>query len=437
MSSQINRRTFVKQGAIAAAGLTILKDGILTGQSLNNKLNIAIIGTGNRGKGNMEGVNSENIVALCDVDKNNLAEASKQFPSAKTYIDWRKCLEQKDLDAVVCSTTDHTHAFINIWAMNRGLHVYCEKPLANSVHEARMVRETYLKNKHRLATQMGTQVHASENFRRVVELIRHRAIGTVEKVSLWSSRIPEGGSYLPQAGPVPDHLDWDLWIGPSLMHPYNPDYFGNCLSWNRFWDFGSGQIGDLGSHVIDMAYWALDLRFPTSCQAKGSPLSSDTCPQWLVADWEHPATSSRPAVTVKWYDGGKKPGMPSKIFNRDELFLGGLFTGDKGWLLAGYDFRTIMFKDDMTYYQPPKKSDLIPSSPGHHQEWINACKTGESTTCNFDYSGALIEHNLLSLVAYRFGQKIDWDAKNLKVTNHPQAEQYLYKTYRKGWTLDG
>jgi len=437
MGHNINRRTFLKQGAVAGAGLTFLKSGMAAGQSPHNKLNIAVIGIGDRGKQNLKAVSSENIVALCDVDKNNLADAAKQFPLAKTYIDWRECLEQKDIDAVVCSTTDHTHAFINIWVMNRGLHVYCEKPLANSVHEARMVRKCYQKNKHRVATQMGTQIHASENFRRVVELIRHGAIGKVKKVSLWCNRTPKGGSYLPEAGPVPDHIDWDLWIGPSPMHPYNPGYFGNCLKWNYFWDFSSGQIGDMGSHVIDMAYWALGLRFPTSCQAKGSPLSSDTCPQWLVADWEHPANDWRPAVTVHWFDGGKKPGMPSKIFNRDEMGLGGLFSGDKGWLLAGYDYRTIMFKDDMTYYQTPEKSELIPPSPGHHQEWIDACKTGKNTLCNFDYSGALIEHNLLALVSYRLGQKIAWDAKNLKATNCPAADQYIYKTYRQGWCLDG
>ena len=437
MTRHMDRRAFLKRSAIAGAGFTILKSGLLSGQSPNNKLNIAIIGVGDRGKQNIKAVSSENIVALCDVNEHNLAEAAQESPRAKTYVDWRQCLEQKDLDAVLCSTTDHTHAFINIWAMNRGLHVYCEKPLANSVHEARMVRQTYLKNKHRLATQMGTQIHASDNFRRVVELIKHGAIGTVEQAHLWCSRTPEGGLYLPQVAPVPDHIDWDLWIGPAPTHPYNPDYFGNCLNWNRFWDFGSGQIGDMGSHVMDLAYWALDLRFPSSCQAKGTPLSTDTCPQWLMADWEHPANDWRPPVDVHWYDGGKKPGMPSKMFNRDELFLGGLFIGDKGYLVADYGNRVIMSKGDMTHYRSPDQNDLIPPSPGHHQEWINACKTGSTTLCNFDYSGALIEHNLLSLVAYRAGQKLEWDADNLKIPNCPEAEQYLHKTYRPGWTLNG
>ena len=439
MNVPMKRRTFLKAGAVAGTGLVVLKSGILrAGQSPNEKLNIAIIGAGGRGGSNMNNVKSENIVALCDVNDKNLAAAAKRFPRAKTYTDWRKCLEQKNIDAVVCSTTDHTHAFINVWAMNRGMHVYCEKPLANSVHEARVVRQTYLKNKNKLATQMGTQIHASDNYRRMVELIRNGAIGTVKEARVWCSRTPDGGSYLPEGKPVPKHLDWDLWIGPSPFHPYNPGYFGRgCLSWNLFWDFGSGQIGDMGSHMIDMAYWALDLRLPTTCEAAGTPVSSDTCPQWLTAEWDHPANDWRPAVKLYWYDGGKKPGMPSKAFDRDWLFKGVLFKGDKGWLLADYGFRMLMLKGDMTHYKSPKPKQLIPPSPGHHREWLIGCKTGKPTLCNFDYSGALIENNMLALVAYRVGKKLTWDAKNLKATNCPEADKYIRKTYRKGWILNG
>jgi len=439
MSSKINRRMFLKQSATSGAGLVVLRSGILeAGRSPNEKLNIAIIGCGGRGRANTKAVQSENIVALCDVDEQALGTVAKQFPQAKTYVDWRKCLEQKDIDAVLCSTTDHTHAFINVWAMNRGLHVYCEKPLANSVHEARVVRQTYLKNKNKLATQMGTQVHASDNFRRVVELVRNGAIGKVADARVWCSRTPEGGNYLPQVEPVLEHIHWDLWIGPSSFHPYNPEYLaGGCLKWNRFWDFGSGQIGDMGSHMMDMAYWALDLRFPTTCQASGTPVHPDTCPQWLTAEWDHPANDWRGAVKVYWYDGGKKPGMPSKIFNRDEMFKGVIFTGDKGFLIADYGYRVLMLKGDMTHYKSPKPDELIPPSPGQHEEWLIACKTGKPTLCNFDYSGALIEHNLLALVAYRVGKKLDWDAENLKATNCPEADQYIQKTYREGWVLNG
>ncbi|HNY78653.1 MAG: Gfo/Idh/MocA family oxidoreductase [Sedimentisphaerales bacterium] len=438
MSTRIDRRTFLKTSAAVGAGVTILKSGILkAGSSPNEKLNIAVIGVRGRGHANLNGVKEENIVALCDVNEKNLAEAAQEFPQAKTYVDWRKCLDQKDIDAVVCSTTDHTHAFVNVWAMNRGKHVYCEKPLANSVHEAHVVRQTYLKNKGKLATQMGTQIHASDNYRRMVELVRRGAIGDVKKVHVWCSRTPEGGSYLPAAGPVPEHLHWDLWIGPAPEHPYNPGYFGGCLAWNRFWDFGSGQIGDMGSHMMDMAYWALDLRLPTTCQAEGSPLNPDTCPQWLTAEWDHPANDWRPAVKVYWYDGGKKPGMPSEAFNREKLFKGVLFQGEKGWLLCDYDFRILMPMGDLTHFDCPKTGDLIPPSPGHHQEWIIGCKTGKPPLCNFDYSGALLENNLLALVAYRLGQKLDWDAENLKATGCPEADQYIRKQYRQGWNLNG
>ena len=438
MKFQMRRRMFLKKSALAGAGLVVLKSGILrAGQSPNEKLNIAVIGVGGRGNDNMNSVKSENIVALCDVNEKTLGAAAKQFPEAKTYVDWRKCLEQKDIDAVVCSTTDHTHAFINVWAMNRGKHVYCEKPLANSVHEARVVRETYLKYKDKIATQMGTQIHASDNFRRVVELIKRGAIGSVKDCRVWCSRAPAGGEYLPEVKPVPEHIHWDLWIGPSPFHPYNPGYIGGCLSWNRFWDFGSGQIGDMGSHMMDLAYWALDLRFPTSCEAAGTPVHADTCPQWLTVTWEHPANDWRPPVTIYWYDGGKKPGMPTPVFNREELFKGLLFTGDKGWLLADYDFRIIMLKGDMTDYKPPKPEELIPPSPGHHEEWLTACKTGKPTLCNFDYSGALVEHNLLALVAYRIGKKIEWDAKNLKAVGCAEADRYIRRTYTEGWVLNG
>ena len=438
MNLHTSRRAFLKT-SLAAAGVTILKNNPLArGQSPNEKLAIAVIGVAGRGGANLKGVAKEKIVALCDVNAENLGKAAKQFPEAKTYEDWRKCLEQKDIDAVVCSTTDHTHAFVNTWALNRGKHVYCEKPLANSVHEARTVREAYLKHKGKVATQMGTQIHATDNFRRVVELIRGGAIGKPQEVRVWCSRTPEGGSYFPDAGAPPAHLNWDLWVGPSKMHPYNPGYISGCLKWNRFWDFGSGQIGDMGSHMMDLAFWALDLRFPTTCKADGTPINPDTCPQWLTAEWDHPANDWRGPIKLFWYDAGKKPGMPSKIFARDDMFKGLLFKGDMGFLIADYDYRVVMpNKGDMTQYKSPRPEDLIPPSPGHHEEWIIGAKTGKPTLCNFDYSGAMIENNLLALVAYRAKKKLQWDSSILKATNCPEADQFIQKTYRQGWTLNG
>jgi hypothetical protein len=439
MKSRTNRRDFLKTGALAGAGLMVLRAGVMkAGQSPAEKLNVAVIGCGGRGAGNLGDVSSENIVALCDVNGQTLAQAAAKHPKAKQYADWRECLDQKDIDAVVCSTTDHTHAFINIAAMDRGKHVYCEKPLAITVEEAHLVRETYLKNKDKIATQMGTQIHASDNYRRMVELIRGGAIGTPQEARVWCSRTPAGGDYLPAAGDPPPHLNWDLWIGPAPMHPYNPGYLGGCLAWNRFWDFGAGQIGDMGSHMMDMPYWGLGLSLPTACKAEGTPVSTDTLPQWLTAEWDHPANDWRPAVKVYWYDGGKKPGVPSEVFNRDKMFKGVIFKGDKGYLIADYDYRILMpTSGDMTQYKSPKKEDLIAPSKGHHREWIEACKTDKKTTCNFDYSGALVEANMLALVAYRVGKPLEYDAKAMKVTNCPEADQFISKKYREGWSLRG
>ncbi|MCX6877362.1 MAG: Gfo/Idh/MocA family oxidoreductase [Verrucomicrobia bacterium] len=435
----MKRRSFLKQGTLAGAGFMILKSGLLArGNSPNEKLNIAVIGCGGRGGSNLNDVQGENIVALCDINSKTLAETAARFPKARTYADWRKCLEQQDIDAVVCSTTDHTHAFVANWAMNRGKHVYCEKPIAISVQEARILRETFAKNKDKIATQMGTQIHASDNYRRMVELIRGGAIGTVNSAHVWCSRVPTGGSYLAEVTPIPAHINWDLWLGPSTHHPYNPEYFnGGCLGWNRFWDFGAGQIGDMGSHMMDMAAYLLDLKSPTTCEAQGTPVSTDTCPEWLTATWEHPANDWRPAIKVQWYDGGKKPGMPSPIFSRDNAFKGIIVYGDKGILYGDYDFRVVMPKGDMTQYKAPKKEDLIPESPGHHNEWINACKTDKKTSCNFEYSGTLVENNMLALAAYRAGKKLEWDSTNMKAANCPEADQHLHRNYRDGWKLNG
>ena len=273
------RRQFLKSTAAIGMGLVILPGGILSGANApSNKLNVALIGVSGRGRSHQGPISSENIVALCDVDENHLATAAKKFPKAKHYVDWRKCLDHKGLDAVICCTTDHTHAFIANWAMNRGLHIFCEKPMANSVEEARVVRETYLKNKHKLATQCGTQRHANPNFNRVRELIVDGAIGELSDVYTWGNRqIPRPG-YLPAEGEPPKHLHYDLWIGPSPLHPFNPGYFGGCLKWNMYWDFGSGQIGDMGSHTMDLAWNAMDTTLPTSAEGKGDPFNPDVTP---------------------------------------------------------------------------------------------------------------------------------------------------------------
>lgn len=255
----MKRRQFLRSAALTSAGVLILPRLKLFGADApSNKLNIALLGTWGRGEAHFNAISSENVVALCDVNEEHLAFGAKKFPRAKTYVDWRKCLDQKDLNAVVCCTADHTHAFVGNWAMNRGLHIYLEKPMGITVEEARVVRANYLKNKNKLATQVGTQRHAIENFNRVRELIKDGAIGELREACAWGNRqIPRPG-YLPADGEPPTYLHYDLWIGPSPMHPYNPGYFSgrsgmNCLQWNMYWDFGCGQVGDMGAHTMDLA----------------------------------------------------------------------------------------------------------------------------------------------------------------------------------------
>ena len=303
---------------------------------------------------------NENVVALCDVDENHLAFAAKTFPGAKLYTDWRECLEQKDIDAVVCCTPDSTHAFIGIWAMNRGYHLYLEKPCGLSVEEARLVRETYLKNKDKLAVQHGTQRHAKPNFNRVRELIRDGAIGELESACAWGDRQLRKPGYPPAAGEPPQSLHYDLWIGPSPFHPYNPDYFSekpgmNCLQWNMYWDFGAGQVGDMGSHTMDLIWNAIDAKWPVSAKANGEAFNPEVTPVELTITFKHPANECRPAIEVSWYQGGAMPQTPMDCVDLSKIDHGAMFKGSKGHLICSFDDRLIIPSDDtadMTYYKP-------------------------------------------------------------------------------------
>ena len=435
-----SRRQFLKQSA-AGAGFLILPSGIVSGKnSPNNRLNIALIGTAGRAEAHFKTAKKENVVALCDVDKNHIARAAKQFPGAKHYVDWRKCLEQKDIDAIICSTTDHTHAHIAIWAMKRGLHVYCEKPLANSVGEARAVRDAFLETNGKLATQVGTQLHANNNFKRVRELIRDGAIGQLEEVSAWGNRqIPRPG-YFPAKGEVPKGLHYDLWIGPSAFHPYNPGYFdhdapgSNCLNWNMFWDFGSGQVGDMGSHTMDLVWNAIDADRPTSIMADGDPFNADVTPVRLVSQFRIPANDWRGEIKLSWHQGGAMPSEPIAGVLRG-IGHGALFSGTKAWLVSDFGSHVIIPKD-------AKASDRfsrtgIRGGYDHEDEWIAACKGGPKPSCDFDYGGRMIETMLLGLVAYRAGEELKYDSLAGRVTNHATANELLHKAYREGWSLLG
>ncbi len=442
----MKRRHFVKSLAATGTGMLLLPRTPLFGANApSNKLNIALLGTWGRGEAHFDAISSENVVALCDVNEEHLAFGAKKFPGAKTYVDWRKCLEQKDLNAVVCCTLDHTHAFVANWAMNRGLHIYCEKPLANSVEEARVVRANYLKNKSKLATQVGTQRHAIENFNRVRELIRDGAIGELQEACAWGNRqLPKPG-YLPAQGEPPSHLHYDLWLGPAPFHPYNPDYFSgksgmNCLQWNMYWDFGTGQVGDMGSHTMDLLWNAIDASLPTSAEGKGDPVNPDVSPVRLETHFENPANDWRPAIRTAWYQGGAMPESPSQYVDLKKIGHGAMFEGSKGTLVADFSTRVLIPSKntaDLTYYKPRTAATVIPPLGDFQKEWINACKGSLKTSCDFDYGSKLIEQMLLGLVAYRVGKKIAYDGTTGHVTDNPEANELLRRTYRPGWTLNG
>ncbi|MCX6905306.1 MAG: Gfo/Idh/MocA family oxidoreductase [Verrucomicrobia bacterium] len=442
----MKRRQFLKSAAFTGAAALVLPRTTLFGADApNNKLNVALIGTWGRGAAHFGALASENIAALCDINEEHLASAAKRFPEAKTYVDWRQCLDQKDLNAVVCCTADHTHAFVANWALNRGLHVYCEKPLGNSVEEVRVVRANYLKNKNKLATQVGTQRHEIENFNRVRELVQDGAIGELKEACAWGNRKIRKPGYLPAQGEPPKHIHYDLWLGPSPFHPYNPEYFSggpgaNCLQWNMYWDFGSGQIGDMGSHTMDLAWNPLDAGLPTSAEAKGDPFNPEVTPVKLEMHFDSPANAWRPAIRVAWYQGGALPESPAKFIDLEKIGHGAMFEGSKGYLIADFSTRMIYptgSKADMTYYKPRPKENLIPAMGGFQKEWINAAKGALKTSCDFDYGGKMIESMLLGLVAYRVGKKISYDGVAGKVTDNPEADALLRRTYRPGWTLNG
>ena len=442
----MKRRQFIKSAGIIGAGTLILPRTKLFGADApSNKLNIGLIGTWGRGEAHFGAISSENVVALCDVDENHLAFGAKRFPQAKTYVDWRKMYEQKDIDAVVICTADHTHAHCANWAMNRGWHVYLEKPLANSVEEARVVRANYLKNKSKIATQVGTQRHEHENFNRVRELILDGAIGKLESCSAWGNRqIPKPG-YLPSAGDPPKHLHYDLWIGPSPFHPYNPEYFSggpgaNCLQWNMYWDFGNGQIGDMGSHTLDLAWNGMDVTLPIAAEAKGEPLNPEVAPVKAELHMTMPKNGKdNTPVKVSWYQGGAMPESPNRAIDLKKIDHGAMWEGSKGYVIADFRNRLVypLGNHALVDYKPRTKETMLKPMGNFQKEWIKAAKGSLKTTCDFEYSANYLETVLVGMVAYRVGKKIEYDPEKGQVIGDSEANALLKKKYREGWPLNG
>jgi len=439
MSRLITRREMLRTATVAA-GVWTATGSLARAQtnSSNEKLNIAGIGVGGRGAGDVNGTAHENLVALCDVDEKRAAQTFQRYPKARQFKDFRKMLDEihKEIDAVVIGTPDHTHAPAGVMAMKLGKHCYCEKPLTHTVYEARMMADVARENK--LVTQLGTQIHARTNYRRVVELVQSGAVGTIREVHVWlgaNFKGPPKPTNMSQRDaptdtpPVPETLDWDLWLGPAAYRPYHPTYapFG----WRYWWNFANGQLGDFFCHYCDLAFWALKLRHPTSVEAEG-PVHPESAASWTIAKQEYPARGDLPAVTLNWYNGGPYPAFvkEQKIPQWGSAVL---FIGSDGMLLSDYGRHQLLPEEKFADFKRP--DPFIPDSIGHHREWTEACKTGGPTTCNFDYSGALTEAALLCNVSLRSGKKFNWDAKSLKAINCPEADAFIRREYREGWTL--
>ncbi len=441
-AGNISRREFMGAAA-AVAAFTIVPKRVLADPP-SNKLNIAGIGVGGRGAADLSAVESENIVALCDVDMKRAEGTFERYPSAKVYRDFRKMLDKEDrnIDAVVIGAPDHIHAPAAIMAMKMGKHVYCEKPMAHTIFEAREM--TRVAAETGVVTQMGNQGHGDEGLRLTYEFIHDGVIGTVREVHVWTDRpgVPER-AWWPQGidrpedtPPVPGTLDWNLWLGPAPWRPYSPAYVP--FKWRGWFDFGCGALGDMAVHNADPAFFSLDLGAPAAVEAQTSRVGRETFPRWSIITYYFPAKGKRPAVKLIWYDGGKLPPRPPELEATRKMDWNGiLFVGDKGKLLGPSHAaapRLIPESKMKEYGRPP---EMLKRSVGHHKEWIQACKDNkpQDARAGFLYSGPFTEALLVGNLAVRLGRRIEWDAKKMRATNAPEADNYVTKFYRVGWAL--
>jgi predicted dehydrogenase len=443
---RLSRRDFMGAAA-AAAAFTIVPRHVLGGPGNtppSEKLNIAGVGIGGKGKDNIGACESENIVALCDVDWAYAAGVFKKYPKARQWKDFRKMLdEQKEIDAVIIATPDHLHTSAAMAAMQRGKHVYVQKPLTRLVSEARALTEAA--RQYKVATQMGNQGHSGDGVRDICEWIWDGAIGEVKEVHAWTNRPvwPQGLDRPKGEDPVPETLDWDLWIGPAPMRPYVKDVY-NPFKWRGWWDFGGGALADMACHVLDPVFWALKLKYPTGVEASCTPVNNETFPLASIVHYEFPAREGMPAVTVHWYDGGLKPKKPEALgdlrLEQDKSNV--LFIGSKGVLRCGeYGNEPHLFPLSLMreYKRPPRQLERVPGGQdGHEQNWVRACKGGTPACSNFDYSGPLTEMVTMGNLAIRpenVGKKLLWDGEKMRVTNDEKANDYVRMHYREGWAM--
>lgn len=433
MHSLHSRREFLRQASAIGVGawISTAAPAWAESRSANEKLNVGVIGANGRGADNLAAVaETENIVALCDVDALRLAESADKHPSAARYADFRKLLDAEMLDAVVVATPDHTHAVAAIAAMRRGLHVYCEKPLAHSIYEARRMAD--VARETGVVTQMGNQGHASDRLRQAVEIVQSGMLGPIRQVFCWSNKQFSGGDRPKEQPPVPENLAWDLWLGPAPARPYNPTYVP--FYWRGWWDFGSGNFGDMGCHIIDVANWALDLDYPTKILAGGPPVHAESTPNALVVRYSFPERGNRPPLTLTWFDGLWAP--PYEMIDNVPLpEQGTLFMGEAGQLLFPHIAGDVRLFPEADYANAGLPERTLPRPANHHAEWIEACKGRGEALSSFEYGGRMTEFILAGVVSYRLGKPLEWDGPNMRATNAPEAEHLIRPEMRSGWEL--
>ena len=420
--------------------------------SPNEKLNIAAVGIGGMGRRNIDACSTENIVALCDVDSVHGAKVFDVYPNAKRFVDFREMFDKagNDFDAVICATPDHTHAVISMASITNGKHLYCQKPLAHSLHEVRTVTDAA--RAAGVQTQMGNQGHSSNQIRKVKEWVMDGAIGAVREVHAWSDR-PVGGdpwSDFPMMArpadtpPVPESLNWDLWIGPAAMRPYHPIY--HPMSWRGFYDFGTGPLGDMGCHILDPAFYALDLGHPSHVQASTTHyqegVQSETYPRACVVRYHFPKRGAMPPVDLTWYDGRLKPPVPDVLPGNFELpSNGAIFVGEKGVIIHGSHgaggAQLLPESLRKAYTDPAESIPRVEQKSGaHEQDWIRACKDGRPASSSFEYGGPLTEMVLIGVLAIRMkDRRLEWDGVSQTITNDAEANALVNPHYREGWIL--